>query len=129
MNAYAIPGIVRTIGELATNIQLSRDQLKIKAEAAVCSVWGVSPIMLHDKTRKRGVVEARQVLFFWHIRSKQMSLKQVGALYGKDHATVMHGRKVVANLIETSHEFREKYNTAMSMIERIVINNINHETN
>lgn len=66
---------------------------------------------LQSKTRKREIVEARQICH-WMIKNKvcynRMSLDAIGQMIGgRDHATVLHSVKQVDNLIETDRGFRE----------------------
>lgn len=92
MNAYAIPGIQR-----------------ISIEAIVASIWRIDVNLLSKKTRKREVVEARQVLMKYRNENLKMSLAQASKPYGKDHATAIHAIKTVNNLLETDSNFRVKY--------------------
>lgn len=67
---------------------------------------------LQSKTRKRHIVEARQVCH-WMIKNRvcynNLSLNAIGHMIGgKDHATVMHSVKTVDNLIEIDRSFRER---------------------
>ena len=66
---------------------------------------------LQSKTRKREIVEARQICH-WMIKNKvcynRLSLDAIGQMIGgRDHATVLHSVKQVDNLIETDKRFRE----------------------
>lgn len=110
MNVYAIPGITRTIGEAAIDFRLSPDQKHRKIEHAVCSVWQLTPSKLHERTRKRKIVEARQLVFWYMTRLTKLSLADIGFIYGEgyDHATVLHAKKTVNNMRDTNQEFREK---------------------
>lgn len=128
MNVYAIPGIIRTIGEVMPEIRLSKDQLLQKVESAVCSVWGVHPARLHENSRERVVVEPRQLIFWWMHRHSNDSLVTIGKYYGKDHTTVMHARKVVSNLLETDKEYRQKYEAATQLLEKLTAKNREYDT-
>lgn len=71
---------------------------------------GISPEKLQEKTRKREIVEARQVAMYLSKRNTNESLSQIGREIGqKDHATVIHACKTVGNLLETDREFRNKW--------------------
>lgn len=62
------------------------------------------------KTRKREIVEARQIAHYFAMKLKCGSLAHVGLNIGmKDHATVLHSSNVVDNLYKTDKIFREKY--------------------
>ncbi len=63
--------------------------------------------MLQSKTRKREIVQARQVAMFFSKSMTKSSLATIGSqIGGKDHATVLHACKTVNNLIETDKRFR-----------------------
>jgi chromosomal replication initiator protein len=63
---------------------------------------------LQSTTRKRHVVQARQLAMFFSKRMTKASLASIGAQIGKrDHATVLHACKTVDNLTETDKQFRK----------------------
>ena len=63
---------------------------------------------LQSKTRKRHVVQARQIAMYYAKRMTKASLASIGAQIGKrDHATVLHACKTVDNLSETDRVFRK----------------------
>ena len=63
---------------------------------------------LHSKTRKRNVVQARQLAMFFSKKYTKSSLSTIGSQIGqRDHATVLHACKTVENLIETDREFNK----------------------
>lgn len=63
---------------------------------------------LQSKTRKRNIVQARQLAMFFAKRMTKASLASIGAQIGKrDHATVLHACKTVDNLTETDKQFRK----------------------
>lgn len=63
--------------------------------------------MLKSKTRKREVVQARQISMYFSKRMTKSSLANIGAhCGGKDHATVLHACRTVMNLSETDKQFR-----------------------
>lgn len=117
MNVYAIPGITRTIGEAAIDFRLSPDQKHRKIEHAICSVWQLMPSKLHERTRKREIVEARQLVYWYMIKLTKLSLEDIGRIYGYDHATVLHAKKTVNNLRNTNREYREKLEQVEAQIK------------
>jgi chromosomal replication initiator protein len=63
--------------------------------------------ILKSKTRKREVVQARQISMYFSKRMTKSSLANIGAhCGGKDHATVLHACRTVTNLSETDKQFR-----------------------
>jgi len=97
INAMAIPGL-KTPDEIAAEI------------------WGINPLWLPVKTRKREVVEARQVLMVYRHEVLNQSQATAAAPYGKDHSTVIHAQKTVKALKLTNSAFREKLNMFNSRV-------------
>ena len=69
-----------------------------------CSVtW-----LLQSKTRKRHVVQARQLAMFFAKKFTKASLANIGSQIGdRDHATVLHACKTVDNLVATDKQFKK----------------------
>ena len=99
--------------------RLTSEQIKIQQELEnereifwsalediTCSVLGIESQKLYMVTRKREIVNARQIIFFIVRPCYLLSLDSIGKHYGKDHATVIHGIRQVAGHIETDREFR-----------------------
>lgn len=60
------------------------------------------------KTRKREIVQARQMAMYLSCKYTNCSLATIGTKIGrKDHATVLHAKKVILNLIDTDKKVRE----------------------
>ena len=63
--------------------------------------------VLQSKTRKREIVQARQIAMYFSKNLTSSSLSTIGSVIGgKDHATVLHAYKTVNNLAETNKEFK-----------------------
>ncbi|WP_194768542.1 chromosomal replication initiator protein DnaA [Tamlana sp. I1] len=63
---------------------------------------------LQSKTRKRHIVQARQLAMFFAKKFTKASLASIGSQIGKrDHATVLHACKTVHNLSSTDKQFRK----------------------
>lgn len=73
--------------------------------------YKLGPGTIHLKTRKREVVQARQMAMkFSRIYTKN-STGSIGRAIGKkDHATVLHALKTMANLIDTDPLVRSDFN-------------------
>ncbi|HPD95282.1 MAG: chromosomal replication initiator protein DnaA [Bacteroidales bacterium] len=73
----------------------------------VCEYFGLPTEAIHAKTRKREIVQARQIAMYFSKNLTKSSLSTIGSVIGnKDHATVLHACKTVSNLIETDKRFR-----------------------
>jgi chromosomal replication initiator protein len=76
-------------------------------QKVVCNYYNIGLELLQSKTRKREIVQARQVAMFFSKSLTKSSLATIGSqIGGKDHATVLHACKTVNNLIETDKRFR-----------------------
>jgi chromosomal replication initiator protein len=73
----------------------------------VCDYFNMSVEMMKSKTRRREVVQARQIAMFFAKNMTKSSLATIGMNCGnKDHATVLHAYRTVNNLIDTDKRFR-----------------------
>ena len=78
-------------------------------QKVVCNFYNIALDQLQSKTRKREIVQARQVAMFFSKSLTKSSLATIGSqIGGKDHATVLHACKTVNNLIETDKRFRQQ---------------------
>ena len=63
---------------------------------------------LQSKTRKRHVVQARQLAMFFAKKYTKASLANIGSQIGdRDHATVLHACKTIDNLVTTDKQFKK----------------------
>jgi chromosomal replication initiator protein len=76
-------------------------------QKVVCNYFNVPTEMLQSNTRKREIVQARQIAMFFSKNLTKLSLATIGSQIGdKDHATVLHACKTVNNLLDTDKHFR-----------------------
>lgn len=76
-------------------------------QKVVCDYFNLPIELMKSKTRKREIVQARQIAMYFAKQFTKSSLASIGAQCGgKDHATVLHACKTVNNLIETDKHFR-----------------------
>jgi chromosomal replication initiator protein len=87
----------------STNHEVSIDYI----QKVVCDYFDLEIELLKSKTRKRNVVQARQIAMYFAKNMTKSSLSSIGAhCGGKDHATVLHACRTVNNLIETDKKFK-----------------------
>jgi len=73
----------------------------------VCDEMGTSQADFFTTSRKRNVVQARQLSMYLSKKYTKSSLIVIGEQCGgKDHATVIHALKTVANMLETDKQFK-----------------------
>jgi len=87
-------------------------------QKTVCEYFNVPVETLKEKTRKRMVVQARQLSMFLAKNYTKNSLKVIGKHFGgRDHSTVIHSCQAVQNLIDTDQEFRESVSDIQKKIQ------------
>jgi chromosomal replication initiator protein len=73
----------------------------------VCDHFSLSVDAISTKSRKREVVQARQIAMYLSKQMTKNSLSSIGDLIGqRDHATVLHACKIVTDLMEIDKGFR-----------------------
>ena len=73
----------------------------------VCEYFKITPEQMALNTRKHQVVQARQIAMFLSKKYSNASLVSIGQQCGKkDHATVHHACKTIANQLETDKQFK-----------------------
>ncbi len=76
-------------------------------QKVVCDYFNVTMDVLKSKTRKREIVQARQIAMYFAKQLTKSSLATIGMhCGGKDHATVLHACRTVNNLMDTDKKFR-----------------------
>lgn len=110
-----------TLGHSAITLDLARsvtgkivgdDQAEINVDTivkTVCEYFNITRDILLSKSRKRQIVQARQIAMY-ECRNllQNCSLSTIGAeLGGKDHATVLHSCTTVQDLMATDKLFRQ----------------------
>nr|WP_320022465.1 chromosomal replication initiator protein DnaA [uncultured Draconibacterium sp.] len=96
----------KLINKLVKN---SKRELSIEyISKVVCDYFSMPVDTLQTKTRKREIVQARQIAMYFSKSLTKYSLASIGAQIGsKDHATVLHACKTVNNLKDTDKNFRQ----------------------
>jgi chromosomal replication initiator protein len=103
------------------DIQLARDILKnfVKQNSKeltiehiqklVCDHFEMPVDLLKSKTRKRHIVQARQISMYFAKNLTRSSLANIGKHFGgRDHSTVIHACQTVLDLMQTDHRFKNK---------------------
>jgi chromosomal replication initiator protein len=88
-------------------ISTSKREITIEhIQQIVCDYYKIPNENIQSKTRKREIVQARQVSMFFSKRLTKATLASIGSqIGGKDHATVLHACKTVYKLIEEDEQF------------------------
>ncbi len=84
----------------------SRDISIDYIQKIISDYFNIPVEMIVSKTRKREIVQARQLAMFFSKKYTKSSLATIGLHCGnKDHATVLHACKTVSNLVDTDKQF------------------------
>ena len=91
-------------------VKSTRKEISIDyIQKIVCEYFGLPSDVLQAKTRKREIVQARQIAMFFSKSMTKSSLSTIGSIIGgKDHATVLHACKTVNNLKDTDKRFKSQ---------------------
>jgi chromosomal replication initiator protein len=103
MNYFLIPGIKKNTLQ-AINI-----------DRAICLIFNISPDALQQKTRKREVVEPRQLAITLRRCVLNLSLKEAGKAFYLDHATAIHSVKAVFCHYQIEQDFKDK-------VQKVLVN-------
>lgn len=108
---YSKQDITEDLAKLALKdfIQRPLATLSIdRVQNLVCEYFGIDQHRLHEKTKKREIVQVRQLAMYL-CRELDYTHKAIGLQFGgRDHSTVVHAIKSVNNLIETDRNYRNR---------------------
>lgn len=90
-------------------VRTSTKEITIEAiQKMVCEYFNVGYEKLLHKTRKREIVQARQITMYLSKQFTKNSLKTIGEHFGgRDHTTVIHSCQTVKDLMDTDSIFKE----------------------
>lgn len=94
---------------LRNHIKTSSKEITIEnIQKMVCEYFDVPYEKLQQKTRKREIVQARQITMYLAKAFTKNSLKTIGEHFGgRDHTTVIHSCQTVKDLMDTDSVFKE----------------------
>ena len=88
--------IIKKAVRIIENKPITIDKIITK----VCEHYKMDESILHSKSRKREVVQVRQVAMFLAKKHTEISAAKIGQYIGKrDHATVLHACKMMKDLL------------------------------
>ncbi len=77
-------------------------------QEVVCEYFSIQMNLIREKTRKREIVQARQIAMYFCKTLTQHSLKTIGLHFGgRDHSTVIHANQSVQNQIDTDPKYAQ----------------------
>ncbi|GHT20114.1 chromosomal replication initiator protein DnaA [Bacteroidia bacterium] len=85
----------------------------------VCNYYSLSVEAISTKSRKREVVQARQIAMYLAKQMTQNSLSAIGSAIGKrDHATVLHACRMVSEQMEIDKHFKVEVQEIEGMLKK-----------
>lgn len=72
-----------------------------KVIQVVCNHYNIDRSDLKGRCRQKELVHARHVIFYLLRNHASMTLKSAGALFNRDHTTVIHGVQKLHDLMDT----------------------------
>ncbi len=89
-----------------------------KVQTSVCDYFNITRDTLLSKSRKRQIVQARQIaMYLSRALIPNCSLATIGSeIGGKDHATVLHACSTVTDLMSTDRVFKKYVNDIKTML-------------
>ena len=112
LNWKSINGEVESLNEKLTN-----DMMKV-----VCNLTQVDWDQLKGKCRKREMNDVRQTAMWIIRKGTSMSFYDVGKVFNRHHATVLHAVKHVEGLIETDAMYRAGVEQILNHIDNQDLN-------
>jgi len=93
---------------VSKTVKLEKKQITLeKIQNVVSSYFQIDLKEIHSKSRKREIVQARQVAMFLSKKYTDHSYSLIGNLVGKrDHATVLHACKAIKDSLDVDKGFR-----------------------
>ena len=89
-------------------VKIRREQITLeKIQNVVSSYFKIDIVQIHSKSRKREIVQARQVTMFLSKKYTTHSYSHIGKMVGqRDHATVLHACKTIQDNLDIDKGFR-----------------------
>lgn len=77
-------------------------------KAMVCNFMQKNPSDLEGASRKREFVTVRQMCMYFISWKTELTLKQIGAMFGnRDHSTVIYAKETINDLMDTDRLFKK----------------------
>ena len=90
------------------SIKFEKKKITIQSiQETISDFYDVRKDLIQSKSRKREIVQARQVIMYFMKKHTELSLSQIGVHVGnRTHATVVHACNTVKNYVEVDKGFR-----------------------
>jgi chromosomal replication initiator protein len=101
-----------------TDKNLTDDNKVDDIKKIVCKYFGLSLWMIETKSRKREIVEPRQIAITLVREFTRLSLKGTGLRFGGlDHSSIIYSVSTVYDLIATDKDYRKKFEYVKMLVQ------------
>lgn len=116
------------IGKIEMSIDLFKQNKPQTIKSIVAKYHKISEIELSLKTKKREIIECRQIAIYFYKKYTALSLNQIANEFTDlghrfDHATIHAANKKVNDLIYSDKVFRNKINEIEEQIKQYYLRN------
>lgn len=117
LSAFNAPSLLAEIDQYQELQYEPKDNKFIKAVFnSVSDTCNISINTLLKPSRKRDIVDARKMAFYFMHKGTRLSLSKIAAIFNKDHATVIHNCRGFESLYATDKGFKAKADVIHSML-------------
>ena len=88
----------------------------IYIENTVCRIFGVDREMLYYKSRKREIVDARRVVFYFIRETLYYSYEKIANIYDMKHCNILFHCNRLIELMESDRILRHRFNEVKERI-------------
>lgn len=85
--------------------------------AATANVYGVSVDDIIGRSRKRAITDARHVAIYLTRHNTLLTMTDIGDIFGRDHATVIHSINKVEDMLKFDRLMKENYRLISKKIQ------------
>ena len=104
---------------VAQTVRVENKELSIeKIQEKVCRYFNLDEALVQTPSRKREIVQARQITMYLAKKHTSASFSRIGKVVGgKDHATVLHACKTVKDQMDVNKNFRSTVETIEDLLK------------
>ena len=104
---------------VSLSVRLEKKQISVQSiQETVCKYFNLEQAAIQTNSRKREIVQARQITMYLAKKYTDCSFSHIGKIVGKkDHATVLHACKTIKDQIDTNKSFRTSVEEIESLLK------------
>ncbi|MDL2282146.1 chromosomal replication initiator protein DnaA [Parabacteroides sp. OttesenSCG-928-G06] len=104
---------------ISQNVKLEKKLISVQQiQEVVCDYFNLETSLIQTNSRKREIVQARQITMYLSKKYTDCSFSHIGKIVGKkDHATVLHACKTIKDQIEINKSFRSSVEEIESLLK------------